>query len=262
MHTNLHVSALKHLKIDFNFVVYLECASESRKNLVQVLVYYFVADLKKPWKSKENLGVSNSTLASSVKVLASSTTRYGLAPSADGLTGDSNTPAKKNSVKLMAPWKKSSHMEYTYAIWKSYHFWFESYGKGLRFCSCITRQCGGRHRAMILAPETYLSRLAKMSSWQKNNAGNTNHHLLSCHQDYQQTLAQTFPSYCTCIHDLYHILIWLDFSPIKSTDTNWALFIDNAQFPIQPVFLRSAVPRIGSVVCFLGPLGEEGSLLE
>ena len=25
------------------------------------------------------------------------------------------------------------------------------------------------------------------------------------------------------------------FSPIKSTDTNWALFVDNAQFPIQPV---------------------------
>ena len=30
-------------------------------------------------------------------------------------------------------------------------------------------------------------------------------------------------------------LIWLDFSPIKSTDMNWALFTDNAQFPIQPV---------------------------
>ena len=55
------------------------------------------------------------------------------------------------------------------------------------------------------------------------------------------------------------------FSPIKSTDTNYALFADNAQFPIQPVvtgfFPRSAVPRIGSV-CFLGALVEVGSLLE
>ena len=45
------------------------------------------------------------------------------------------------------------------------------------------------------------------------------------------------------------------------------LFSDNAQFPIQTAvtgvfFSRSAVPRIGSVVCFLGPLGEVGSLLE
>ena len=56
------------------------------------------------------------------------------------------------------------------------------------------------------------------------------------------------------------------FSPINSTDTNWALFADNAQFPIQPVVTgfipRSAVPRIGSAVCFLGPLGEVVSLLE
>ena len=49
------------------------------------------------------------------------------------------------------------------------------------------------------------------------------------------------------------------FSPIKSTDTNSALFADNAQFPIQPAvtgffFPRSAVQSIGSAVCFLGPL--------
>ena len=36
------------------------------------------------------------------------------------------------------------------------------------------------------------------------------------------------------------------FSPIKSTDTNYALFTDNAQFPIQPfvaVFSREALFR-------------------
>ena len=62
----------------------------------------------------------------------------------------------------------------------------------------------------------------------------------------------------------------LFFSPIKSTDTNSALFADNAQFPIQPraagcncfFFPRSAVQRMGSVVCFLGPFGEFESLLE
>ena len=57
------------------------------------------------------------------------------------------------------------------------------------------------------------------------------------------------------------------FSPIKSTDTSGVLLADNVQyycskprFPIQPFvtvffFPRIAVPRIGSVVCFLGLLG-------
>ena len=59
------------------------------------------------------------------------------------------------------------------------------------------------------------------------------------------------------------------FSTIKSTNTNGALLADNIQsfcslprFPIQPVVTvffsespRIAVPRIGSVVCFLSPLG-------
>ena len=56
------------------------------------------------------------------------------------------------------------------------------------------------------------------------------------------------------------------FSPIKSTKNELGLFSDNAQFPIQRVvtvfFPRSAVPKIGYVVCFLGPLGEVGSLLK
>ena len=64
------------------------------------------------------------------------------------------------------------------------------------------------------------------------------------------------------------------FSPIKSTDTNSALFPDKSLLTVSQgtlshstgcnwfFFLRSAVPRIGSVVCFLGPLGDVGSLLE
>ena len=63
----------------------------------------------------------------------------------------------------------------------------------------------------------------------------------------------------------YSNMTWF-FSPIESADTNWALFSDKSRFPIQPVvtgfFPRSTVPKIGSVVCFLGPLGEVGSLLE
>ena len=59
----------------------------------------------------------------------------------------------------------------------------------------------------------------------------------------------------TC--NAFHSNMTWFFSRIKSTDTNWALFADNAQFPIQPIvsgfFPRSAVSRIGSVAVFWVP---------
>ena len=51
------------------------------------------------------------------------------------------------------------------------------------------------------------------------------------------------------------------FSPIKSTDTNCAELANKQRFLIRPVvtvFPWIAIPKIGSVVCFLGPLGEVG----
>ena len=67
-----------------------------------------------------------------------------------------------------------------------------------------------------------------------------------------------------------YLLVHLSF---KSTDTNSALFPDKSKLAVSQAtlshstgcncfFPRSAVPRIGSVVCFLCALGEVGSLLE
>ena len=56
------------------------------------------------------------------------------------------------------------------------------------------------------------------------------------------------------------------FSPIKSTDTSSALLADiKPRFPIQPVvtvFSENRGSENRSLVCFLGPVGEVGSLLE
>ena len=53
----------------------------------------------------------------------------------------------------------------------------------------------------------------------------------------------------------------LFFSPIKSTDTKWALLADKSRFPIQPVVTVFSEKR-RSENRFLGPLGEVGSLLD
>ena len=63
------------------------------------------------------------------------------------------------------------------------------------------------------------------------------------------------------------LLICLDCFPLLSQRTRTGIIRLNTQFPIQTVvtgffFPRSAVPKIGSVVCFLGPLGDVGSFLE
>ena len=77
----------------------------------------------------------------------------------------------KVKVKLTAPCEMSCHKEYTCAIWKLYHFWFECYGQGLNFHSRTHDDADAR--AMALAPWTYLSRLAKkiyFTSWVKKNS--------------------------------------------------------------------------------------------
>ena len=45
----------------------------------------------------------------------------------------SNFKVKVTMSKKMVPCERSGHKEYTCAIWKPYHFWFESYGLGLNF---------------------------------------------------------------------------------------------------------------------------------
>ena len=45
----------------------------------------------------------------------------------------SNFKVKVTRSKIMVPYERSCHKEYIYAIWKLYHFWFESYGQGLSF---------------------------------------------------------------------------------------------------------------------------------
>ena len=36
---------------------------------------------------------------------------------------------KVTRSKIMVPYERSCHKEYKCAVWKRYHFWFESYGK-------------------------------------------------------------------------------------------------------------------------------------
>ena len=45
----------------------------------------------------------------------------------------SNFKVKVTRSNFMVPCERSCHKEYTCAIWKPYHFWFESYGQGWSF---------------------------------------------------------------------------------------------------------------------------------
>ena len=55
-------------------------------------------------------------------------------------------------------------MEYTYAIWKLYHFWFERYGQEVfvhtsHSDAAMDYDRDADSRTMTLAPQTYLSQL-------------------------------------------------------------------------------------------------------